>query len=117
VLIVQGFGRFSPIGPIRDNSERRFDPAQDWPVVLWLPLVVWGLRAALLDKSQNQMSNRFIITYWVCSLVVVGAFLPLAWNRYMLPLVIPSSILAAGGAIDLYQRLLIRSQATKVLPA
>lgn len=117
VLIVQGFGRFSPIGPIRDNSERRFDPAQDWPVVLWLPLVVWGLRAALLDKSQNQMSNRFIITYWVCSLVVVGAFLPLAWNRYMLPLVIPSSILAAGGAIDLYHRLLIRSQATKVLPA
>ncbi|MFM7316629.1 MAG: ArnT family glycosyltransferase, partial [bacterium] len=46
VLVVQGFGRFSPLGPARDNSVVRFQASQDWPIVVWLPLVVSGLVTA-----------------------------------------------------------------------
>ena len=103
VLVVQGFGRFSPLGPVKDNSEIRFQLSQDWPVVVWFPLVVLGLAKAFRNKPQTILMSRFIAIYFVISILVVGAFLPLAWNRYMLPLVIPSSILAAGGLVELYR--------------
>jgi 4-amino-4-deoxy-L-arabinose transferase-like glycosyltransferase len=116
VMAVQGFGRFSPLGPAKDNSEVRFQSSQDWPVVLWLPLVLFGLFTASRKSTQHKAAAWFIITYWVCSLVVVGAFLPLAWNRYFLPIVIPSSILAASGLLEIFHRIFF-SKPDSRLPA
>ena len=95
-LLVQGFGRFSPFGPVRDDSRVRFEWRQDWPVLVWLPMVVLGAWVAWTDRNQQAIGRR-VFAYWISAIAVVGAFLPLAWNRYYLPLVIPSILLAAGG--------------------
>lgn len=104
-LVVQGFGRFSPIGPRVDDSRTRFQFKQDWSVLVWLPLVVAGIAQALRDRSERLSSGRFIVVYWACSVLVVGAFLPLAWNRYYLPLVIPSTVLAAGAIVAIMKKI------------
>src|SRR5262249_10905755 len=39
VILVQGFGRFSPLGPRRPDSTTRYDFTQDLGMLVWLPLV------------------------------------------------------------------------------
>jgi hypothetical protein len=95
-MVVQGFGRFSPFGPRYDDSRNRYEFRQDWPALIWLPMVIIGAVVAFRDTGKYQ-NGRLILIYWLCSILVVGAFLPLAWNRYYLPIVIPSIILASGG--------------------
>ena len=95
-LVVQGFGRFSPFGPRPDDSRIRYEFRQDGSALIWLPLVIFGAVVAFRDTGKYQ-NGRLILIYWICSIIVVGSFLPLAWNRYYLPIVIPSIILASGG--------------------
>jgi 4-amino-4-deoxy-L-arabinose transferase-like glycosyltransferase len=100
-LVVQGFGRFSPFGPRIDDSRVRFDVRQDWPVVVWLPWVAAGAWVAWNDRQRDgRMAGPYVLAYWIVAVVTVGAFLPLAWNRYYLPIVIPSILLAAGAASE-----------------
>lgn len=96
-IVIQGFGRFSPFGPRPDDSRTRYQWRQDWPALVWLPWVLAGAWLALFKQEVNEQKiGRLIFIYWLVSLVVVGAFLPLAWNRYFLPLAVPSILLAAG---------------------
>ena len=94
-MAIQGFGRFSPFGPRPDDSRVRYQWSQDWSSILWIPWVLAGAVHAARDSGANQNQRR-ILAYWVCAVLVVGAFLPMAWNRYYLPLAIPSILLAAG---------------------
>ncbi len=43
MFAVQGFGRFGPFGPARSNSEVRYELGQDWGLVFWWPLVLFGV--------------------------------------------------------------------------
>ena len=102
-VAVQGFGRFGVLGPRHSDSTQRFDLAQDWGAALWLPWVVYGaFRAWRLGAAQN--SAGVPPTCWAAlalfavSFSVVTAYLPMAWDRYFLPLQVPAALLAAIAA-------------------
>jgi hypothetical protein len=101
VFVVQGFGRFGLFGPSESGSTGRFDLGQDWganeppgalALVIWA-LVAWG---------------------------VVTLYLPMAWDRYLLPIQSASALLAAIGISALWDRVatpvcaLVRQPATWV---
>lgn len=109
VLAVQGFGRFGPLGPSRSNSEVRYDPRQDWGVVLWGPLVLYGLwRSYRMGRDQIREGvppiGMAIVIWALMSWAVVGTYLPLAWDRYFLPIQAPDALLGAIGLSGLWER-------------
>jgi 4-amino-4-deoxy-L-arabinose transferase-like glycosyltransferase len=113
VAAVQGFGRFGPFGPHRWDSEKRFDWNQDWGAVVWLPWVGAGLVWALVH-GHRQWAAGMAPTGWavavqaIVAALVVTAYLPLAWDRYLLPLQPGSALLAAGAAVAAGDRLRAR---------
>lgn len=112
-ICVQGFGRFGPFGPHVANSRIRYDRQQDWGASLWLPLVVFGAVVGLV-RGQAQMKAGEPPTAWALllqagvALVVVTAYLPLAWDRYYLSLQPGSALLAAGGIVAVTDRVFKR---------
>jgi 4-amino-4-deoxy-L-arabinose transferase-like glycosyltransferase len=110
VLAIQGFGRFGPFGPRHSDSRRRFDSEQDWGVVLWLPLVLAGA-VAWVARGVRQRRRGEPPTAWaipigfVICVATVGAFLPLAWDRYLLPIQAFSGLMAAGALVAVFDRL------------
>jgi 4-amino-4-deoxy-L-arabinose transferase-like glycosyltransferase len=100
VLAVQGFGRFGPLGPRTSDASRRYDLSQDWGVFLWLPLVATGLGWSIrLGSQQLQIAQPpagWALALWAClAIAVVTAYLPLAWDRYQMPVQAPAALLAA----------------------
>jgi 4-amino-4-deoxy-L-arabinose transferase-like glycosyltransferase len=112
-VAVQGFGRFGPFGPRgRSDSTVRFDWGQDWGSTLWLPWVALGLVAALVRGREQLIAGEppaawAIVAQSMVALVVVTAFIPLAWDRYFLSIQPGSALLGAFGAVggfDLVRR-------------
>jgi 4-amino-4-deoxy-L-arabinose transferase-like glycosyltransferase len=100
VVVVQGFGRFGPLGPRKSVSTRRYDLHQDWGVLLWLPVVVAGvitaIRQGMQQHRQSQPPLGWALVVWsALALLVVTAYLPMAWDRYQLPIQAPAAVLAA----------------------
>ncbi len=100
VVVVQGFGRFGPLGPSKSVSTVRYDWAQDWGAILWLPIVVAGFVTSIwLGRTQYQNQEppmAWLLTLWTSLAVgVVTAYLPMAWDRYQLPIQAPAALLAA----------------------
>jgi 4-amino-4-deoxy-L-arabinose transferase-like glycosyltransferase len=110
VAAVQGFGRFGPFGPRHSDSERRYDWVQDWGAPLWLPWVGAGFVWALVHGRRQYLSGE-PPTAWAIALqavvaaAVVVAYLPMAWDRYLLPLQAGSALLAAAVAVAAVDRL------------
>jgi hypothetical protein len=113
VAAVQGFGRFGPFGPQRYErlaSTRRYEWAQDRGALLWLPWVGVGLLWAVAH-GYRQWAAGTPPTGWAIAVqaavagAVVTAYLPLAWDRYLLPLQPGSALLAAGAASAAADRL------------
>jgi 4-amino-4-deoxy-L-arabinose transferase-like glycosyltransferase len=125
VFAVQGFGRFGPLGPggsdlpaskkakkfephdwapfgpIGSDSRLRYDLRQDWGLIVWAPLVLIGLvQSFRLGRRQfraGEAPTGIALTLWVAiAWVVVTAYLPMAWDRYLLP---PQSVNALLGAL------------------
>ncbi len=110
VVAVQGFGRFGPLGPSHSDSTRRFDARQDRGALVWLPWVtagaIWaGLRGREQDLSGSPPTAWALLAHFGVAIVVVTAYLPMAWDRYFLPLQGPSCLLAAGAAAATATRL------------
>ncbi len=119
VLAVQGFGRFGPFGPGKSDSTVRYQLAQDWGLILWLPLVLYGAYAsARLGFGQlrnGQAPTALALLIWaVVAWGVIGAYLPMAWDRYLLPIQAPNALLASVGAVDLGSRLRCRHRGKAV---
>jgi hypothetical protein len=100
VFAVQGFGRFGPFGPSKADSTVRYDLRQDAGILLWAPIVLYGLvKSVRLGRSQlgaGGAPTAFALVIWaVVACVVVAAYLPMAWDRYLLPIQAPSALLAA----------------------
>jgi 4-amino-4-deoxy-L-arabinose transferase-like glycosyltransferase len=109
-VAVQGFGRFGPLGPARDDSTRRFEWRQDRGALVWGPWVLVGVVWAFARGSrQNQRGEpptawALLIQAAVAALVVT-AYLPLAWDRYYLSLQPGSALLAAGASVAAFDRI------------
>ncbi len=100
-IAVQGFGRFGPLGPSRTDSTRRYDPGQDLGAIAWWPVVITGAwvlarraRAAWVDAEPPMAAS--LLVYAIVAIVTVGAFLPMAWDRYFLSIQPPIALLGAS---------------------
>jgi hypothetical protein len=109
VILVQGFGRFGPFGPRAADSRVRYDLNQDWGTVLWLPFVCFGLyqsvRLGMAQFRAGEPPAALVVVVWaVFSWVVVTLYLPMAWDRYQLPIQSGNALLAAVGVSALWER-------------
>ena len=100
VVAIQGFGRFGPLGPRESVSTRRYDLSQDFGATIWLPIVLAGLASAMaLGRRQRReatMPTAWCLVAWAgVSVAVVTAYLPMAWDRYQLPIQAPAALLAS----------------------
>ena len=101
VVAVQGFGRFGPLGPRESDSIVRYDWSQDWGADR---LAATGFRRpGLVDPpgkapAQHRV-NRQQPGHWssgrACPSPSWSAYLPMAWDRYELPIQAPAALLAA----------------------
>jgi 4-amino-4-deoxy-L-arabinose transferase-like glycosyltransferase len=110
VVFVQGFGRFGPFGPRSADSRVRYDFTQDLGMVLWLPLVLVGLRESIRLGCTQLRDGKppfglALVAWAVCGWTVVMLYLPMAWDRYQLPIQSGNSLLAAVGIMCLWDRL------------
>jgi 4-amino-4-deoxy-L-arabinose transferase-like glycosyltransferase len=106
VTAVQGFGRFGPFGPALSDSTKRYDWSQDRGALLWLPWVAAGVvwaagRGRAQARAGDPPTAWAVLIHFAVALGVVTAYLPLAWDRYFLPLQAPSALLASGAAVAL----------------
>jgi hypothetical protein len=116
VFCMQGFGRFSPFGPSKSDSTVRRDARQDWGVILWAPLIVFGLfEAVRLGRTQLQSGEAptgAALFVWVAlSWIVVLLYLPMAWDRYLLPIQSGNALAGALAASAIWDRLARRDPA------
>jgi 4-amino-4-deoxy-L-arabinose transferase-like glycosyltransferase len=119
VMIVQGFGRFGPLGPSLSDSTRRFDARQDRGILLWAPLLLVGLaesiRVARRQFRTAQPPTALALLVWAAlAWIVVAAYLPMAWDRYLLPIQSGNALLAALGASAIWDLLIRRGEAGKM---
>jgi hypothetical protein len=117
-VVVQGFGRFGPMGPSESMSWVRYDAGQDWGSTLWLATVLAGL-ACVAVAGHRQLSageppgGWALIVYWLVALTVVTAYLPLAWDRYYLSIQAPSALLGSSALTSAARLLLGRIRAPR----
>ncbi len=109
VFVVQGFGRFGPLGPSESNSEIRYDWKQDRGALIWAPLAALGLLLALRDGLRERKRGQFpaglaLAAYALASWCVIGSYLPMAWDRYLLPIQAPAVLLGAYALGPLWDR-------------
>ncbi len=107
VFAMQGFGRFGPLGPTESNSKVRYELRQDWGLVFWWPLVVLGavqtLRLGRQQLREGSPPSALALLIWAAvAWAVVAAYLPMAWDRYLLPIQAPNALLAATGVHGLW---------------
>jgi 4-amino-4-deoxy-L-arabinose transferase-like glycosyltransferase len=109
VFVVQGFGRFGPFASEESDSRVRYEPRQDWGVLLWGPLVLVGLvRTYRLGRrrfDEGSPPTALALVIWAfLAWMVVATYLPMAWDRYLLPIQAPNALLAAVGVCGLWAR-------------
>jgi 4-amino-4-deoxy-L-arabinose transferase-like glycosyltransferase len=113
VLFVQGLGRFGPLGPAESDSTVRFDVGQDWGLVLWAPLLVLGIvQSVRLGRSQfgsGLAPTGVALLIWVVvPWIVLAVYLPMAWDRYLLPIQSGHALLGGMAAVAIWDRLRMR---------
>ena len=110
VVAAQGFGRFGPFGPAKSDSTIRYDVKQDWGAYGWLPLGLAGLGYAAavgrLQRRSGEPPTAWAATAWaLISLVVVTVYIPMAWDRYLLPIQAPFALMAAAALVGAWDAL------------
>jgi 4-amino-4-deoxy-L-arabinose transferase-like glycosyltransferase len=115
-VAVQGFGRFGPLGPRRLSSQLRYDWVKDRGALLWWPLVAAG-GCLLMIRGKRELRDRMpptswaLLAQWIVAMATVTAFIPLAWDRYMLPIEAISALLGATAIVagfDFFVAALVR---------
>jgi hypothetical protein len=106
-VLVQGLGRFSPLGPGTTDSTIRYDWRQDWAALLWSPLVflgyVFAVRNGWVESRRRELPFGWALALMgLASFMVVAWFIPLAWDRYFLPIQASNALLAAYGLIGVF---------------
>jgi len=117
VVVVQGFGRFGPLGESQSDSTVRFDCRQDWGSILWAPLVLLGLVESIRLGRGQYRSGRpptgAALALWAATAwIVVTVYLPMAWDRYLLPIQSGNTLLAALAVSSIWDLLIARGSPT-----
>lgn len=103
-VVVQGFGRFGPLGP-RDHSSTtpypRYSWERDWSALVWGPLVGVGVVWSVVSgfgrmRAGGPPVEWAVLVYFGVALGTVTAFIPLAWDRYYLSIQAPGILLVTG---------------------
>lgn len=110
-VAIQGFGRFGPFGPPKHDSKvayPRFDLRRDIAAPIWLLVVAAGaVTCALLGKRQANAGEPptywAILAYAIVTLAVVVAYIPLAWDRYLLPIQSGNALLGAVAVCGMHR--------------
>ena len=110
VFAVQGFGCFGLLGPTQTDSRVRFDGRQDLGAILWVPLIIYGLvtavRLGLSQYHAGQPPTPLALVVWaIVAWTVVTAYLPMAWDRYLLPIQSVNALLAGLAIAAMRQRI------------
>ena len=115
VFAVQGFGRFGPFGPSESDSTVRFRSpprlGSDRLVALGR-CSAWSSRSGWVDSNSApaRRRRRVALALWAAvTWVVVTLYLPMAWDRYLLPTQSVNALLAALAISSIYDRLVDRS--------
>ena len=104
-VVAQGFGRHGPLGLLRPGPARRYDRGADRWAWIWGPWVLSGAAWAV-GQGQRQLRAGQPPLAWAILLaplvawVTIAASIPLAWDRYFLPLQSGSALLAACAAVE-----------------
>jgi 4-amino-4-deoxy-L-arabinose transferase-like glycosyltransferase len=109
VAVVQGLGRFGAFGPCLSDSRVRFDRRQDRGLMFWTPLVLLGLVESIgLFMRQCRAGappTGLALLIWAgLAWSVVVVYLPMAWDRYLLPVQPVNALLAALAATMVWER-------------
>lgn len=107
VVGVQGFGRFGPLGPRTTDSIVRYDWRQDWGGLLWGPIVlaggIWSIRVGGRQRRAGQAPTAWAVLVQVLvAMVTVTAFIPMAWDRYLLPIQSGAAVLGAAAVSGVF---------------
>jgi 4-amino-4-deoxy-L-arabinose transferase-like glycosyltransferase len=123
-VAVQGFGRFGLFGPSHFDSRVRYDPRQDLGAVVWLPWVlagaVWAAARGRAQWAAGEPPTAWAaLVHFAVAVGVVTVYLPMAWDRYQLPIQAPACLLAAGVTVAAARRLVRQrpSAAPAAVPA
>ncbi len=100
---------WAPFGPIASDSRVRYDLRQDWGLIVWAPLVLIGLvQSFRLGRRQFRAGEAptaaALILWAAITWVVVTVYLPMAWDRYLLPPQSVNALLAALALSAIYDR-------------
>jgi 4-amino-4-deoxy-L-arabinose transferase-like glycosyltransferase len=135
VFFVQGFGRFgalgpsgsdlpshqdskdsqshdwAPFGPIGSDSTVRYDLRQDWGLIVWAPMVLIGLvhsfRLGRRQFRDGEAPTAIALCLWAAvTWLVVTIYLPMAWDRYLMPPQSVNALLAALAISAIFDRML-----------
>ena len=109
VFAAQGFGRFGLFGPAKSDSRVRYDLRQDLGSIVWAPLVLIGLvqsfRSGRRQLHAGEAPTGIALMLWgAITWVVVTIYLPMAWDRYLLPPQSVNALLAALALSAIYDR-------------
>ncbi len=102
-VAVQGFGRFGPLGRWDHDSTvpyPRFAWGRDAGAVVWLPCVLAGGFILLVQGLAQTRSGQppaawALVVLCAVSTATILFFIPLAWDRYYLPIQSPAIVAGA----------------------
>jgi 4-amino-4-deoxy-L-arabinose transferase-like glycosyltransferase len=104
LTLAQGFGRFSPMGPAHSHQPVLYDWVQDKSAVVWIPWVALGAMATAFSgrrqlRAGDPPAAWSVVVAAAITLGCVALFLPMAWDRYFLPIQSWNSLLAASAPV------------------
>ena len=109
-MAIQGFGRYALLGPPVHSSIDKVNWRLDWGCLVWGPIVLAGAIWAGF-RGRAQLRDRQPPTAWaillqaIVAIAVITMNIPLAWDRYFLPIQAGSSLLAAGAIVAAFDLL------------
>ena len=72
------------------------------PLTFMLGAIVFGVAAT----RSRRMGVWFVAAWWLIAVVVVTLWIPIAWARYVLPIVVPSVLLLAYAVVAAFELLI-----------
>ena len=112
-VVIQGYGRFGPLGRWDHNSMvpyPHFSWQRDFGACFWVPCVLAGFVLlswqGLAQYRANLPPSGWAVVLWFSlTTLTVLFFIPLAWDRYYLPVQAPAIVLGSCTLVRIWEGL------------